>query len=131
MRSSPKASPISGESTMKAPIVRRPSEMRTSVPALATAAPAMPPTRACEELLGSPSQKVTRFQAIAPTNPAILTNVVFDASATQDEGAACGTSCNYSWDFGDGESGVGIFASHVYRTPGTFQVRLTVRVRLA
>jgi PKD repeat protein len=74
-----------------------------------------------------PNQTPVPAFTFAPSNPAILTSVVFDASETQDEGAACGLACTYTWDFGDGELGSGIFASHVYRTPGTFQVKLTVR----
>ncbi len=65
--------------------------------------------------------------SFAPTAPAVLTNVVFDASATRDEGVVCGAACTYSWDFGDGDTASGIFASHQYRNTGTFQVRLTVR----
>src|SRR5262245_832976 len=65
--------------------------------------------------------------SFAPTNPSILSNVVFDASATLDEEVQCLLACSYSWEFGDGETGSGIFASHAYRTTGTFQVRLTVR----
>ena len=45
---------MSGDRTMKMPILRRPSETSTSKPAVATAAPAMPPTSACDELVGSP-----------------------------------------------------------------------------
>jgi hypothetical protein len=32
----------------------------------------------------------------------------------------------YSWDFGDGASGIGEQVSHVYSTPGVYTVRLTV-----
>ena len=55
----PMARPTSGDSTMNTPIVRRPSPISVANPALATAAPAIPPTRACDELVGSPSQNVT------------------------------------------------------------------------
>ena len=74
-----------------------------------------------------PNQTPEPAFTFAPSNPAILTNVIFDASTTRDEGAPCGVNCTYSWEFGDGEKGLGIFASHVYRTTGIFQVRLTVR----
>ena len=69
------ARPMSGDSMMKTPILRRPSEMSTPKPALATAAPAIPPTSACDELVGSPSQNVTRFQPMAPTSPAKTTPI--------------------------------------------------------
>lgn len=68
-------------------------------------------------------------------NSGVLTNVVFDASGTQyDKGAVdgvpqfatCGQLCTYVWDFGDGSTGTGIFATHQYRQVATYQVRLTV-----
>jgi PKD repeat protein len=62
----------------------------------------------------------------APSTPVVLDRVVFDASASTDEGALCGPACSYNWEFGDGSVGTGIFASHQYRTAGTLQVRLTV-----
>jgi PKD repeat protein len=61
-----------------------------------------------------------------PSAPDVLTNVVFDASTSTDEAVMCGVGCTYTWEFGDGSTGTGIFASHQYLTPGTFQVRLTV-----
>jgi hypothetical protein len=49
------ARPANGEMMMNTPIVRSPDGTTTShEPAAATAAPAIPPTSACEELLGSP-----------------------------------------------------------------------------
>ena len=48
------ASPSSGDSRMNTPIFCNPLEISTSKPPLATAAPAMPPTRACDELVGRP-----------------------------------------------------------------------------
>ena len=68
-------------------------------------------------------------------NSGILTNVIFDASTTEyDKGARdgvpqfaiCGQLCTYVWDFGDGSTGAGVFATHQYRQVGTYQVRLTV-----
>jgi PKD repeat protein len=56
----------------------------------------------------------------------VLDSVVFDASASTDEGDRCGPACAYDWEFGDGSTSTGVFASHQYRTPGTMQVRLTV-----
>ena len=61
-----------------------------------------------------------------PTAPRALTSVVFDASTSSDEGVQCGSACTYAWDFGDGSTNVGVFASHQFRTPGTFQITLTV-----
>lgn len=69
-------------------------------------------------------------------NSGILTNVVFDASATvYDRGddqdptpdlVPCGALCTYNWDFGDGTTGAGIFVTHQYQRVGNYQVRLTV-----
>jgi PKD repeat protein len=64
--------------------------------------------------------------ASTPPGPAVLTNVIFDASGSTDEGGPCGAACTYTWDFGDGTSGTGIFVTHSFRTSGVFQVRLTV-----
>jgi hypothetical protein len=41
-----------------------------------------PPNNACEELEGSPSSQVSRFQRMAPTSPAKITTGVIRASAT-------------------------------------------------
>ena len=46
----------------------------------------------------------------------------FDASDSMDNG----TIVSYSWDFGDGSTGTGRTALHVYSAPGQYQVRLTV-----
>jgi PKD repeat protein len=54
-----------------------------------------------------------------PTVVTTFTPVAFDASSTTDEGAICGASCSYSWDFGDGTSG----------SANTFIVRLSVTDR--
>ncbi|MGH9349390.1 MAG: PKD domain-containing protein [Vicinamibacterales bacterium] len=51
----------------------------------------------------------------------------FDASLTTDEGQACGTRCNYIWEFGDNTVAVrSITAEHVFTLPGTYVVTLTV-----
>jgi PKD repeat protein len=63
--------------------------------------------------------------SFTPTSPTVLTNVVFDASATTDDGATCGPRCAYNWDFGDGQSGAGVFVTHSFAQQGNFQVRLT------
>ena len=72
----------------------------------------------------NPGAPVPLF-TFSPTSPAILTNIVFDASTTTDDGAICGPACTYAWDFGDGAQATGIFATHQYTSPGTYQVRLT------
>ncbi|QTE28896.1 PKD domain-containing protein [Pengzhenrongella sicca] len=55
-------------------------------------------------------------------DPGVLT-ASFDASASTDfEGPIAG----YAWDFGDGQSGTGVSATHAYDVGGTYTVTLTV-----
>lgn len=61
---------------------------------------------------------------VTPSNPAAFTNVRFDGSTSTAALGAIVTS--YVWDFGDGESGTGVIATHQYSTSGTFVARLTV-----
>ncbi len=64
--------------------------------------------------------------AIATANPtsgqAPLT-ISFDGSNSSDPD---GTLTTYAWDFGDGQSGNGAMANHVYTSAGTFTALLTV-----
>lgn len=62
----------------------------------------------------------------SPAAPQIMADVVFDASASSNSGAACNSACTYTWDFGDGTSGSGVTVVHQYRTVGTFVARLTI-----
>lgn len=63
---------------------------------------------------------------VTPTPVTTFTPVTLDASATTDEGQACGASCLYAWDFGDGSNATGQVVGHEFRTAGSFTVRLTV-----
>jgi PKD repeat protein len=49
--------------------------------------------------------------------------VSFDGSSSSDPG---GSSLSYSWSFGDGSTGTGTTASHIYASYGTYTVKLTV-----
>jgi PKD repeat protein len=71
------------------------------------------------------SAPVAQF-TVSSTSPTIGQTVTFDASGSTDGGAPCGVACTYSWDFGDGHSGTGMFTTHVYTRVGNYQVRLTV-----
>jgi PKD repeat protein len=48
--------------------------------------------------------------------------VTFTAGATDADGDSLG----YTWDFGDGTTGTGASAAHVYTTPGIYSVTVTV-----
>ena len=62
----------------------------------------------------------------SPESPRPMQSVSFDASESTDGGVACGPACTYRWDFGDGNTGSGVFATHQYRSTGNYQIRLTV-----
>ncbi len=47
----------------------------------------------------------------------------FDASSTTDFDS---TSLEYQWNFGNGATGTGITASHIYESIGSYEVKLTV-----
>ena len=51
------------------------------------------------------------------------TTVSVDASQSTDQN---GSIIQYKWDFGDGDIATGEVASHIYSTPGTYPVTLTV-----
>jgi PKD repeat protein len=48
----------------------------------------------------------------------------FDASASVD---TQGRALTYEWNFGDGKTATGVSVQHLFATPGTFAVTLTVR----
>ena len=68
--------PMSGERKMNTIVLFHPPGMMATNPALATAAPAYPPTSACDELVGSPDHHVMRSQIIAPSSPPKITENV-------------------------------------------------------
>lgn len=65
--------PSKGAMTIKITILITPAYTTELQPELATAAPTSPPTRVCDELDGSPSHHVIRFQVIAATKAEAIT----------------------------------------------------------
>jgi PKD repeat protein len=63
---------------------------------------------------------------IEPNPPAVGEDVTFNASASSLSGAACGSSCAYSWNFGDGSEGSGVIVQHAFTSAGVHNVTLTV-----
>jgi len=59
-----------------------------------------------------------------PVNITVNKTAVFDASASFD---VDGVIVIYSWNFGDGQWGNGVSASHVYTSPGEYVVTLVVK----
>jgi len=64
---------------------------------------------------------VAKFFA-SPTTPKENDDVLFDGSASTDDGKIA----SYNWNFGDGGSGSGVRAHHSYALAGSYQVTLTV-----
>ena len=60
---------------------------------------------------------------VAPEWGAIPLGVDVDASASGDSD---GLVVDYQWNFGDGGTGSGVTASHVYLVPGAYQIALSV-----
>lgn len=93
------------------------------------------------DLSGNPAQLqrtiqigVTPSNTVAPTaaftfspaSPGVNEQVTFNASSSTDENVACGTSCTYAWNFGDGNTGTGMIVSKAYSASGNRSVTLTV-----
>ena len=66
-----------------------------------------------------------QFEASSLT-PTMGDAVVFDASATTDEGTRCLDACTYFWDFGGESSANGRIVTYRFRGARTYAVRLTV-----
>jgi PKD repeat protein len=78
-----------------------------------------------------PNNAPTARFTFTPTTPAVLQDVVFDASTSSDgidangDPIGCGASCTYEWDFGDGATARGVFVTHRYQRVGLYLVKLT------
>src|SRR5665647_2194290 len=62
-----------GDNTKDKKIRTIPAKFNGSQPRPATTAPMIPPTRACEELLGMAYHQVSRFQMMAPISADVIT----------------------------------------------------------
>lgn len=60
--------------------------------------------------------------SFSPSDPRVGEEVVLDASESKDDGKIV----EYRWDFGDGKTGNGERIAHVYSSPGSYVVTLTV-----
>src|SRR6267378_3139309 len=68
--------PSTGDNTMKYAILLTPAVWTTPHPPFTTPAPMRPPTRACDELVGSPNHQVIISQEIAPVRTARSSHAV-------------------------------------------------------
>src|SRR6185436_7486026 len=74
--------PPKGETKMNAAMVPIFDHPRMPRPPLAKPAPISPPTRACDELDGSPHHQVSRFQVMAPPSAPMITARSMAAGST-------------------------------------------------
>lgn len=72
---------------------------------------------------GTANRPPTVEAAANKTSGPVGLNVTFSAAGTDDPDA---DPITYAWDFGDGSTGAGLTASHVYTAAGTYAARLVV-----
>jgi PKD repeat protein len=70
-----------------------------------------------------PRNSVTPSFTVTPASPTLGEPAVFDASAST---STTGTIVQWLWNFGDGATASGEQVQHVFSSPGTFAVTLTV-----
>src|ERR1041385_5764761 len=78
------------------------------------------------QILASPQNGTapTAAFSFSPSSPDVGQTVTFNASSTQDEGAAC-SNCTFFWDFGGDGTATGMIVTHAFSSGGSFVVRLT------
>ncbi|MBN1273514.1 MAG: PQQ-binding-like beta-propeller repeat protein [Candidatus Aminicenantes bacterium] len=69
------------------------------------------------------NQAPTACFTMDPESGLFPLTVIFNASCSEDPENNIST---YTWDFGDGDSGTGMSVSHIFTSPGTYTVQLTV-----
>ncbi len=69
-----------------------------------------------------PNSKPNVSFLVSPAAPKEGDKVVFDASASTDDGSIV----SYSWSFGDGGTGTGVKTTHTYTVAGQYSVTLSV-----
>lgn len=75
-------------------------------------------------LISAPAVESPTAQfTVSPASPTVGQTVTFDGGSSS---ATQGSLVSYNWQFGDGATGSGITATHVYGASGTYTVRLTV-----
>jgi len=75
-------------------------------------------------ILQSPGLRPVANFTIAPASPVVGSTVQFDGSSSFDPD---GFVVGWAWSFGDGSSSLSSFTYHVYNSPGTYTVTLTVQ----
>jgi hypothetical protein len=80
--SHPNIKPMKGEVNKAISILPKPFHKITFHPASMTTAPIIPPTRACEELLGKPKYQVNISQRMALLSAARITTILILLEAT-------------------------------------------------
>ena len=63
---------------------------------------------------------------VTPASPEAGQVATLDASATTDEGVACGDTCSYSWDLGGEATRTGRIITYRFQTARIYNVALTV-----
>ncbi len=70
-----------------------------------------------------PSNNPPTADANGPYCGYVGQTITFDGSKSSDSD---GTIVSYDWDFGDGNTGVGVTSTHIYSSAGTYTMILTV-----
>lgn len=77
------------------------------------------------ETEGCPTAAVPKTIFTRPAPTASFTSVITN-NAVAFNASASANATSYAWNFGDGNSGTGATTNHIYSSPGTYNVVLTV-----